>query len=159
VPARIEPAIGVVDGLNRDFRAPLPFQAESLVVFLNGQQLKRQLENGWEEIDPSLGTFRMKVAPRSARPGAPDDPGDILFVYFDTGASTGGADGGIPEILGLDVLSPRLLGAADLRPRPAAGEDLDEGVGPPLLGETDAVVPEAKTATVLSPKIAGAEEV
>jgi hypothetical protein len=159
--SRIEPVSGAVNGVNRDFSVPTYYRAGSLVVFLNGQQLKRTLDNGWEETDPTLGTFRMKIPPVGPRPGSTDDPGDVLFAYYDTEAatSTGGAGGGLPQFVSLDVLSPRIRDAGDLRPRiaDAGGADVDPGT--PLIGEAEEVRPEVKTADALRPKIAGAEEV
>lgn len=159
--SRLEQAIGIVNGVNRDFRAPTYFRAGSLVVFLNGQQLKRQLDNGWEELDPVAGTFRMKRAPVGPRPGALDDPGDVLFVYFDTEASTstGGADGGLPRILALDVLSPRLRDGDDLRPRLVSAESADPDPGRPLMTAAEDLHPESETADELRPTMAGAEEI
>jgi hypothetical protein len=159
--SRLEQAIGTIDGVNRDFRTPTYYRAGSLVVFLNGQQLKRQLDNGWDEVDQSLGTFRMKVAPRGPRPGSVDDPGDVLFVYFDTEASTstGGADGGVPEVLALDVLTPRLRDGDNLRPRLVDAEDADVDPGRPLPSAAEEVRPDVKTTCALRPKMAGAEEV
>lgn len=159
--SRIEPASGAVDGVNRDFTVPTYYRAGSLVVFLNGQQLKRQLDNGWEETDPTLGRFRMKVPPVGPRPGSTDDPGDVLFAYYDTeaNASTGGAGGGVPQILMMDVLTPRLRDGNDLRPRMAGAGSADVDPGTPLVGEAEEVRPEMKTADALRPKMAGAEEV
>lgn len=159
--SRIEPVSGVVNGVNRDFTVPTYYRAGSLVVFLNGQQLKRTLDNGWEETDPTLGRFRMKVPPVGPRPGSTDDPGDVLFAYYDTEASTstGGADGGVPRILALDDLFPRLRDGDNLRPRLADAAPADADPGAPLLGEAEEVRPEVRTADALRPKIAGAEEV
>jgi len=124
--ARITQALGPVNGVNRDFNSPTHFRPGSLVCFLNGQQLKRTLDNGWEEVDPTLGIFRMKVAPVGPRPGALDDPGDVLFVFYDTEASssTGGADGGIPNLVALDVVIPRMTEAVDLHPNLVNAEEI-----------------------------------
>jgi len=159
--SRIEPVSGIINGVNRDFSVPTYYRAGSLVVFLNGQQLKRQLDNGWEETDPTLGRFRMKLPPVGPRPGSTDDPGDVLFAYYDTEASTstGGAGGGVPQILMMDVLTPRLRDGNDLRPRMADAGSADADPGTPLVGEAEEVRPEMKTADALRPKMAGAEEV
>jgi len=117
MPSRLEPVAGVVDGVNRDFSVPTHYRADSLVVFLNGQQLKRELENGWVELDPDAGTFRMKLPPLPSQ-GAADDPGDVLYAYYDTEVlSTGGADGGVPSLSAAVELVPKLLAATNLRPR------------------------------------------
>lgn len=158
--SRIEQAIGVIDGVNRDFRAPTYFRAGSLVVFLNGQQLKRQLDNGWDELDPNAGTFRMKQAPVGPRPGSLDDPGDVLFVYYDTEAATatGGADGGVPRILAFDVLRPRPIDSGDLRPSMALSGVGDVEAGRPLLSASGEVRPEPLTGDELRPTLVRSEE-
>ena len=108
----------MVDGFNRDFSVPTHYRAGSLVLFLNGQQLKRELENGWDEVDPDAGTFRTKIPPQPSPVGATDDPGDVLYAYYDTDVcSTGGAGGGVPSIGGVLELAPRVLSASELRPR------------------------------------------
>ena len=156
--SRLEPAIGDVDGVNRDFSLPSAYRAGSLVVFLNGQQLKRELENGWEELDPAAGTFRMKLPPVPARPGSSDDPGDVLYGYFDLDYdSIGGAEGGVPKASSGEVVLPRSAGSLELRPRAAGAEGGYEST-PPSASAALELRPTPRSATVLRPKIAGSEE-
>ena len=124
--SRIEAAIGSVDGVNRLFATPTEYRANSLVVFLNGQQLKRELENGWVELDQSLGTFEMKLAPNGPRSGATDDPGDVLFCYYDTEApvSYGGAGGGVPVIDGALEVRPVVSWTLNLVPKVISSEEM-----------------------------------
>ena len=158
---RLDQAIGTVDGVNQDFSTPAAFAPGSLVVFLNGQQLKRDLDNGWDEIDPSAGTFRMKIPPDGPRPGSTDDPGDVLFCYYDTGAavSVGGAQlGGIPGMIAATELRPWMRTGDNLAPSMAGAEDAVAAVGSPGLGAEE-VRPEMRTADELRPKMAGSKEV
>lgn len=157
--SRIEPALGTVDGVNRDFSAPTSYRAGSLVVFLNGQQLKRELENGWEELDPVAGTFRTKLAPEPPPPGSTDNPGDVLYVYYDLDLpSTGGAEGGIPRLDAGEVVAPSLRAANELRPRVADAEDLAGDAGVPRIGEGTELRPRFRAGDELRPRIIGAKE-
>lgn len=158
---RLEQAIGTVNGVNRDFSVPTAYAPGTLVLFLNGRQLKRELENGWEEVDPSSGTFRTKLPPEGSYPGAIDDPGDILYCYYDIGASVsvGGAQtGGIPNIFGATELRPNVEGGNVLSPSFAGSEDLALSVGSPGVGAEE-VRPSSEAANELVPRIANATEV
>lgn len=66
-------ATGVIDGVNRDFSAPEAYEPGSLRVLRNGNLLARYLANGWEEVDPALGTFRLRSAPKI---------GDSVFIFY-----------------------------------------------------------------------------
>ena len=57
----IEPAIGAVDGLNRDFRTTASYVPGSTVLFLNGLVLIRSADNGWSETRHNQ--IRLKEAP------------------------------------------------------------------------------------------------
>lgn len=158
---RLEQAIGTVNGVNRDFSVPTAYAPGMLVLFLNGRQLKRDLENGWEEVVPNLGTFQTKIAPEGPHPGAIDDPGDVLFCYYDTGASVsvGGAQlGGIPNIFGATELRPSVEGGSVLSPLFAGSEDLSLSVGSPGVGAGE-VRPSPEAANELVPRLANATEV
>jgi len=155
---RLDQALGAVNGVNRDFATPAPYAPGSLVVFLNGQQLKRDLDNGWTELDPSSGTFRMKLPPSGPQVAA-DDPGDVLFCYYDTGpaVSVGGAGGGIPRLASALELRPAVAGAAALAPGMVSAVDRTAEAGVPLAAAEE-VRPKTETANDLRPKLVKAEE-
>lgn len=156
--SRLEPAAGMVNGVNRVFSTPTYYRPGSLVVFLNGQQLKRQLDNGWVELDPSLGTFEMKLAPVGPRPGSLDDPGDVLFAYYDTEAATatGGASGGVPHVGWALEVRPVVSSALVVAPRGSASS-APELVAPQLsAGEKK---PDVSGALILAPSMIAAEVV
>lgn len=158
---RLEQAIGTVDGSNRDFSVSTAYAPGTLVLFLNGRQLKRELENGWEEIDPSSGTFRTKLPPEGPHFGGIDDPGDILYCYYDEGTSVsvGGAQtGGIPNLFGATELRPSVEGGNVLSPSFAGSEDLVLSVGSPGVGAGE-LQPSPEVANELRPRLANATEV
>lgn len=62
VPMFIVPA-GSIDGVNKDFTTPTPYVAGTSAAFLNGQLLMRTFDDGWIEVDPSIGLVRLKEAP------------------------------------------------------------------------------------------------
>lgn len=66
-------AIGLIDGFNRDFETPTPYVAGTLNAFRNGRLVTKVLEDGFNELVPSTGTFRMKVAP---------ELDDTLFCFY-----------------------------------------------------------------------------
>ena len=59
--ALILDAIGIVDGVNRDFSAPSEFVAGSLVPWINGGPLIELDTDGW--VETGADTFRMNIAP------------------------------------------------------------------------------------------------
>jgi len=120
---RIDEAVGVIDGSNLDFSTPDPYVAGTLVVFLNGRQLTAARDNGWVEVDPDAGTFRMKIPPKAALPGVVEDGGDTLFAYYRTEESVGGADGGVPLMTGAELVRPIAAGAVELRPEMISAEE------------------------------------
>jgi hypothetical protein len=67
-------AAGPVDGSNRDFAAPESYEPNSLRALWNGRLLSRDFEDGYEEVDPTLGTFRLRRAPKV---------GDNVFVFYE----------------------------------------------------------------------------
>lgn len=67
-------AIGTIDGVNRDFETPIPYVTGTLNVFRNGRLVTKILEDGFDELVPSVGTFRMKVAP---------ELDDTLFCFYE----------------------------------------------------------------------------
>jgi len=73
VGAPLVEAIGDVDGVNRDFNTSTPYAPGSLQIFRNGRLVTRDLDDGYEEVDPVNMTFRMKVAPKG---------GDVLFAFW-----------------------------------------------------------------------------
>lgn len=66
-------AIGSIDGINRDFETSTPYVAGTLNAFRNGCLVTKVLDDGFDEIDPNAGTFRMKVAP---------ELDDTLFCFY-----------------------------------------------------------------------------
>lgn len=123
--ARIDEAIGAVDGANRVFATPFPYVAGTLIAILNGRQLDDSLDNGWVELDPNAGTFELKVAPSGPRT-SPDDPGDLVSAYYENAfePTGGGADGGIPRLAGSGEVRPRICQVSDIRPRIAKAEEI-----------------------------------
>ena len=71
---RMAKVIGVVNGVNLDFATPSPYVSGSLRAFLNGRLVTQWLDDGFNEVDPSAGTFRMKVAPIA---------GDTLYGFYE----------------------------------------------------------------------------
>lgn len=69
--AVMEPLIGIVNGINRDFRTSAPYISGTLIVFLNGVALQEDVEGGWVEL--GSGRLRMNEAPIT---------GDAIQVYF-----------------------------------------------------------------------------
>lgn len=60
----VEIPTGAIDGANQAFSTPGPFQAGTLRVWRNGLLVRFLDDDGWEELDPGLGTFRIREAPR-----------------------------------------------------------------------------------------------
>jgi hypothetical protein len=57
------PAVETPDGLRSVFSTPTPYLAGSVLVFINGQLKRKDLDDGWEE----LGTpkVQLKEIPRA----------------------------------------------------------------------------------------------
>jgi hypothetical protein len=70
---QLREAAGAVDGVNRDFVAPGAYEPGTLRALRNGRLLSRDLADGYVEVDPSLGTFRLRIAPRV---------GDNVFCFY-----------------------------------------------------------------------------
>lgn len=70
IPALMEPALGVVDGMNRDFRTSRDYVRGSLQAWVNILR-RREHEDGWEET--GTRTFRLREAPL---------PGDRVFAWY-----------------------------------------------------------------------------
>ena len=70
---RLLEALGAINGVNRDFFAPLPYEPGTLRALRNGRLLARDFDDGYEETDPALGEFRLRRAPI---------PDDVVFVFF-----------------------------------------------------------------------------
>jgi len=155
---RIDEVSGTVDDANTIFYVPNPYVPGTLIIFLNGQQLKAELDNGYIESGPALGQFVMKLAP-TAGVGNPTDPGDVLFAAYENALETtgGGADGGVPLIRESLELRPGLESAKVIVPSVGATEDEDD-VGAPSLtaGEKK---PEIQVADDLRPRIVDADSV
>jgi len=84
MPPKFEPGIGTVDGANKTFYTPTPYQAGTLALLLNGQLKVRDNDDGWFETDPSSGRVDLKEAPL---PGDADEPADdvVQFYYIPIG--------------------------------------------------------------------------
>lgn len=67
----IRPLSGVCNGVNTVFVTPSPYLAGSVRVWLNGELLRADLENGWVELGESR--IAMKVPPVA---------GDALQAYY-----------------------------------------------------------------------------
>jgi len=83
--------VGARNSINKDYTVSHGSYAHgSLAVFLNGQFLTPGATEDWIEIDPTLGTFQMVVAP---------DSDDVLTAMYGEALSGGG--GGITEWMAL----------------------------------------------------------
>jgi hypothetical protein len=80
--AHFEVPSGTIDGVNTVFTVSMAYGPGSIAVFINGQLMERNLDDGWFETDPSAGTVTLKEAPRSS--GACPDV--IQIFYLDTAA-------------------------------------------------------------------------
>lgn len=75
----IEPAIGVVDGVNTLYKTSRPYVPGSLTAYLNGLLQERTSPTGWVETNPTTGDVTLSFAPQELD--------DIQFGYLDaTGA-------------------------------------------------------------------------
>lgn len=70
---KIEEASGITNGFNVDFSTSLPYQTGTLFVFLNGEIIPLDDDEGLVEDSPAAGTFHMKSAPRD---------GDKIMVRY-----------------------------------------------------------------------------
>lgn len=69
--AVIRPLTGVINGVNREFRTPVPYIPGSVQVWLNGQLYRQDLADGWEE----RGSDRIELKQAPA-------PGDVVQAFF-----------------------------------------------------------------------------
>lgn len=60
---KVETAIGNINGVNQDFSTSIPYQSGTLFILWNGQLLAQDDDEGHDEVDPGLGTFRTRVPP------------------------------------------------------------------------------------------------
>lgn len=74
----LEEAIGVIDGANQDFKTSLPYQADTLRVWVTGILVRRNDDDGWIESSPSTGDFQMKEPPRIV--SSPDDTLHVRYI-------------------------------------------------------------------------------
>jgi hypothetical protein len=74
----LEEATGTINGVNKDFQTSLPYQADTLRVWVTGILVRRGDDDGWTESDPSTGDFQMKEAPRIA--SSPDDTLHVRYI-------------------------------------------------------------------------------
>lgn len=70
---RFEVAAGIIDGLNKTFLTSSKYLSGTTAVFLNGQLLRPDYENGWIETDPETGRFDMNEPPLT---------GDVVQIFF-----------------------------------------------------------------------------
>lgn len=155
---RLDACIGTIDGVNADFETKSAYIPGTLIVFLNGQQLDPIRDNGYTEIDPSLGTFRMKQAPVASQ--GLDDPGDSLFAFWQTGenVSIGGADGGVPTIVAGTHIKPELIVGTNLHPNVSKGIDTVIDAGTPNANATE-IKPKIEGLDELKPNLVDSREV
>ena len=76
---KFEPGIGTVDGANKTFYTPTPYQTGTLSYFLNGQLKQQANDDGWFETDPSSGRVDLKEAPL---PGDAVEPADDVVQFY-----------------------------------------------------------------------------
>jgi hypothetical protein len=70
---KIETPAGDIDGANEYFTTSLPYVSGTLKVWRDGVLVRRYDDDGWAELSPSLGTFRIREVPRL---------GDTLSVRY-----------------------------------------------------------------------------
>lgn len=66
-----EPAIGAINGTNKNFSVSADYRPGTLRVWRNGLLMRSDLEDGWTETGPK--TFQMTEAPEAE---------DQIMVYF-----------------------------------------------------------------------------
>lgn len=67
----IQPAIGAINGTNKNFSVTADYRPGTVRVWINGMLMRQDLVDGWVETGPK--TFRMNEAPET---------GDVVMVYF-----------------------------------------------------------------------------
>jgi len=148
---RLVPAIGTMDGVNKEFKTPSTYLPGTTRVFHNGVLLDPTGDDhdfdgdGWTEESDHL-TFTMNFAPRD---------GDTMFIYYEDETGGGAMSGGIPLIISAQVLIPAIEQAFNVRPELFSAGELGD-----LLPEIIQVVglkPEMKQAMNLRPKMISAE--
>lgn len=109
--------VGAIDGVNQVYRTSLPFDPESVEVFINGLRKLPALEDGYAVLDGQ--TVRL-AEPRLA--------GDVISVsYALAGTNTlGGQPGGIPP-----PAAVRQDGPPAFTVEPASAPQTDAELGPP----------------------------
>lgn len=70
---RFEEAVGAINGTNVAFSTAGPYLAGSLRVLRNGRLVSQPDDDGFLELNPTLGTFQMKLAPVAL---------DVLFAFW-----------------------------------------------------------------------------
>jgi len=74
VARRFLEALEAPDGARTDFTAPSPYLAGTLRAFRNGRLVATDQDDGFLELAPAAGTFRMRRAPLT---------GDTLFAFYE----------------------------------------------------------------------------
>ena len=125
-------AIGTVDGVNTDFQTPVAYQAGTVWLFLNGQLIPRENDDGGL-IELGGSDVRLKQAPVTD---------DRVHFWFHTGPPTPGAFS----------TPPRGIKALELKPDPWKVLELSPS-GKSVEGGTAATdyVPRGTVALELSP--------
>jgi hypothetical protein len=103
----VSEAVGTIDGVNVDFQTTVAYQAGTVWLFLNGQLIPRDNDDGGL-VEQGGVDVRLLEAPRV---------GDRVHFWFHTGPPTPGAFN----------RPPRALAAYDLRPEPTVALDLRPG--------------------------------
>ena len=70
-PSLIEPAAGLVDGVNTVFLSSVAYVPNSVQVWLNGQMKRKDFDDGWIELGSNK--IKLKEAPL---------PGDVVQVFY-----------------------------------------------------------------------------
>lgn len=146
----IEEAIGVVDGVNTDFDTPVAYQSGTVWLFLNGQLIPRENDDG-RVIELGGTSVRLSQAPRA---------GDRVHLWFHTGPPTAGAFSQPPLAIVAIELSPNPHLAIDLAPTPkdATGDQVITGATPTPCGAVP-LAPDPEVGIELTPDPLSAEEV
>ena len=146
----IAPAIGTIDGANVDFQVPVAYTPGTVWLFLNGQLIPRENDEG---TVVELGGVDVRLI-------QPPESGDRVHFWFRTGSPTPGAFSRPPVALKALELRPEPGVALDLAPVPteATSGIVASAMTPTALTALD-LEPEPDVGIELVPKPVRAEEV
>jgi hypothetical protein len=148
---KLVPAIGAIDGVNKDFATPTQFIPGTTRVFHNGVLLDPSGDDtdfdgdGWTEQSDNL-TIRMNFPPRTD---------DTMFIYYEDTSMGGGMPGGVPIIISAQELAPALKTVIELRPDLFSAGEVADLI--PEIVRVTGLRPSMKQAVNLRPRIIDTE--